>query len=66
MKTNTNPPGTYKLIVERHDGRNGYTVRTTDTLTITRPNNDNTLIRKFIKADLFRTGDAIVNIKRVA
>ena len=68
MKNKTvtkNLPGTYKLVVTCWDGRGGYDTYVTKLLTITRPIVDDTLIRKFIEAGLYRRGDNTWHIKRV-
>ena len=68
MKNKTvtkNLPGTYKLVVTCWDGRGGYDTYVTKSLTITRPIVDETLIRKFIEAGLYRRGDNTWHIKRV-
>ena len=66
IKTVTkNLPGTYKLVVTCWDGRGGYDTYVTNPLTITRPIVDETLIRKFIEAGLYRRGDNTWHIKRV-
>jgi len=57
MKNKTvtkNLPGTYKLVVTYWDGRGGYDTCVTDPLTITRPIVDETLIRKFVTAGLYK------------
>ena len=64
-KADKNLPGTYKLIVNHHDGRGGYDKYVTKPLTITLPNTDETLIRKFVKAGLYHPKDTFVTIKRV-
>ena len=68
MKNKTvtkNLPGTYKLVVTCWDGSGGYDTYVTKSLTITRPIVDETLIRKFIEAGLYRRGDNTWHIKRV-
>ena len=64
-KAEKNLPGTYKLIVTCWDGRGGYDTYVTKPLTITRPIVDETLVRKFIDAGLYRKGDNICQIERV-
>ncbi len=63
--TEKNLPGTYKLVVTCWDGRGGYDTYVTKPLTITRPIVDDTLVRKFIEAGLYRRGNNILIIKRV-
>ena len=60
-----NAPGTYKLVVTCWDGRGGYDTHITKPLTITRPIKDETLVRKFIEAGLYRRGNNTWAIKRV-
>lgn len=60
-----NLPGTYKLTVTAWDGRGGYDTYVTKPLTITRPVVDETLVRKFVEAGLYRRGDNICVINRV-
>lgn len=64
-KAEKNLPGTYKLIVTCWDGRGGYDTYVTKPLTITRPIVDETLVRKFIEAGLYRRGDNTCHINRV-
>lgn len=63
--TEKNLPGTYELCVTEWDGRGGYDTYVTKPLTITRPIVDDTLVRKFIEAGLYRRGNNIRVIKRI-
>jgi hypothetical protein len=64
-KADKNLPGTYKLTVTTWDGRGGYDTYVTKPLTITRPIVDETLVRKFVEAGLYRRGGNVPTITRI-
>ncbi len=64
-KAEKNLPGTYNLTVTTWDGRGGYDTYVTKPLTITRPVVDETIVRKFVEAGLYRRGGNICVVNRI-